>query len=70
MIGPAHYIPHPPANRRAWLAGILLGLAYVSLASCAQEARHAGPPIDNLHNTVGGYIPACEDKPGLEGDDC
>lgn len=56
MIGPAHYIPSKPGHGKAWILGILLGLAYVGIASCGPEAHYVGPPIDNPTYTIGGYL--------------
>lgn len=48
---------------------ILLVLWACTLASCMELQRQTSVR-DETRNTDGGYIEACDDLPGLIGDDC
>ena len=48
---------------------ILLLLWACALASCMELQRQTSVR-DETHNASGGYVEACDDMPGLIGDDC
>lgn len=48
---------------------ILLVLWACTLASCMELQRQTSV-VDETHNAAGGYTEACDDLPGLIGDDC
>jgi hypothetical protein len=49
---------------------ILLVLWACALASCMELQTQTAAHPDGSHNAAGGYTEACDDLPGLIGDDC
>lgn len=60
------------------VAGLILALVYAYLTGCAHvpAVPYDGWPgaehgdWDDQYNAAGGYIPACDELPGIIGDDC